>query len=64
MMLGFFGYAIIFIVAVVLICAYPLTAFARGMASNPSAHKRSKGGCMASLIGLALIGWWVWEVIL
>jgi len=63
MMLEFFGYALIFVIALALICIFPLTEFARGMASS-GGHPSSKGGCIASLIGLALMGWWAWEVVL
>lgn len=62
-MLEFFGYGLILVLSVVLICLYPMAEFARGMASNPSAHNKSKGSCIGSLIGLILLGWWIWEVL-
>ncbi len=51
------GTILLFIVAVVMIAAYPFSEFARGMASNPDAHEKSKGGCAVSIAGIILFAW-------
>ena len=52
-----FGQIIAWAFAVALVCAFPITEFARGMASNPEAHDPSRGGCMLSVVGLGLCLW-------
>lgn len=49
-----FGTIIAWLICIALICCYPVTEFARGMASNPSSHSRSKGGAILSLVGAAI----------
>ena len=62
-MLEVIGYSLVVLVAVILMAIFPLSEFARGMSTNPSAHKASTGGCFASLIGLALFVWFFWEML-
>lgn len=52
-----FGIILAFAVSILMALAYPFTELARGMASNPSAHKRSMGALAISLIGTALLCW-------
>jgi hypothetical protein len=51
------GTAILWVVGCLMTLAFPFTEFARGMATNPSAFSPSKGGCLISLLGLALLAW-------
>lgn len=61
-MLEILGYTLVGLVGLALTLTYPFSEFARGMATNPAAHEKSKGGCFASLIGLALLGWMAWDI--
>lgn len=54
-MVELFGKIVLWAIAVAALAVFPLSEFARGMATNPSAHKASRGGCLISLIGIALI---------
>lgn len=55
-----FGRSLVWLVALVMIGAYPFTELARAMASNPEAFARSKGGCAISLAGIALLVMLIW----
>ena len=63
-MLEVIGYSFILLIALAMTFAWPLTELARGMASNPGAHKSSRGGCIISIIGLALLAWWIYDVLI
>ncbi len=62
MLIEIAGYLLLTLFALALTLAWPLSEFARGMASNPSAHPTSRGGCLVSLAGLALLAAIIWDV--
>lgn len=49
------GTILLWLVALALLAAYPFSEFARGMATNPDAHRRSRGAMVASAFGIALL---------
>lgn len=52
-MVNLIGTLLLWLVALSMTLVFPLTEFARGMASTQG--KVSRGGCLVSLIGLALL---------
>lgn len=54
-MVNIIGTGLLWLLALAMVAVFPLTEFARGMSSG-SPGKVSRGGCLISLIGLALIG--------
>lgn len=43
-----------------MILAFPFSEFARGMATNPAAHRVSKGAAFLSLVGVAIAAALIW----
>ena len=58
-MLEAIGIALVWLVALGLLAAFPLSELARGTASNPDAHEQSGWAKVISLVGLALIAFLV-----
>jgi len=54
------GTGLLWLVALAMVAAFPFTEFARGMATNPDAFKPSRGGCVISLLGMALVAFLIW----
>lgn len=53
------GLALLWLVALGLLAAFPVSELARGMASNPDAHEPSGCAKAISLAGLALVAFLV-----
>ena len=54
------GTALLWALALAMMATYPFTEFARGMATNPEAIARSRGGCLVSLGGIVLAALLIW----
>lgn len=54
-MIDFIGTILLWIIAAALTATFPFSEFARGMATNPAAHKPSRGAMAMSLVGVLLI---------
>ncbi len=51
------GEIVLWVIAVALISALPITELARGMASNPSEHELSRKAAIISVVGLLMALW-------
>ena len=54
------GTALIWLLALALFFSYPTTELARGFASNPDQHPRSRGAMVMTALGLVLISVLIW----